>query len=327
MFKPLHIVPAGTRIDFMRYHKITFVISLIMVLGSIALFFTRGLNYGIDFEGGILMEVRGQQAVDLKDMREKLSDLGLGEVSLQTFGDANDVLVRVPLQSLTDEKAQQAAVQKIKDTLGSNWEYRRTETVGPKFGDELKSGTAWAFALAMLGIMAYVWFRYEWQFGVNALLALFHDVITTIGLFSLLQLEFNLTIVAAVLTIAGYSVNDTVVIYDRIRHDLKRYKKMPLGELINLALNATLSRTTVTSGLTLLSVLALYFFGGEVLHGFSVALIWGIVIGTYSTICVATPLLLYKNIRNTGRDTQEETAKPGAPAAPAARTESVVKKG
>src|SRR5207247_2113143 len=159
--------------------------------------------------------------------------------------------------------------------------------VGPKFGDELKSGTAWAFALAMLGIMAYIWFRYEWQFGINALLALFHDVITTIGLFSLLQIEFNLTIVAAVLTIAGSSVNDTVVIYDRIRHDLKRYKKMPLGELINMALNQTLSRTTVTSGLTLLSVLALYVFGGEVLHGFSVALIWGIVIGTYSTICVA----------------------------------------
>lgn len=297
MFKPLHIVPAGTRIDFMRYHKITFAISVLMVIASIVLFFVRGLNYGIDFEGGILMEVRGQQTVDLGDMREKLNNLDLGEISLQQFGDAKDVLVRIPLQKVNDAAAQQAAVQKIKDTLGANWEYRRTETVGPKFGDELKSGTAWAFGLAILGIMAYVWFRYEWQFGVNALLALFHDVITTIGLFSLLRIEFNLTIVAAVLTIAGYSVNDTVVIYDRIRHDLHRYKKMPLGELINLALNTTLSRTTVTSGLTLLSVLALYIFGGEVLHGFSIALIWGIIIGTYSTICVATPLLLYMKLR------------------------------
>jgi len=313
MFKPLHIVPAGTRINFMRYHKITFLISLIMVLGSIVLFFTRGLNYGIDFEGGILMEVRSQQAVQLADLREKLGSLGLGEVSLQQFGDANDVLVRVPLQSQSDEKAEQTAVQKIKDSLGPNWEYRRTETVGPKFGSELKSSTAWAFGLAMLGIMAYIWFRYEWQFGINALLALFHDVITTIGLFSLLHIEFNLTIVAAVLTIAGYSVNDTVVIYDRIRHDLKRYRKMPLSELINMSLNQTLSRTTVTSGLTLLSVLALYIFGGEVLHGFSVALIWGIVIGTYSTICVATPLLLYMNLRNIGSEKQPEEGKKSAP--------------
>src|SRR5260221_844118 len=274
MFKPLHIVPAGTRIDFMRTHKVTFAISVFMVLASIALFFTRGLNYGIDFAGGILLEVRSEQAVDLGDMRHKLDSLGLGEISLQTFGDANDVLVRVPMKALGDEKAQQAAVQKIKDTLGDKWQYRRTETVGPKFGDELKSGTAWAFVLAMLGIMAYVWFRYEWQFGINALLALFHDVITTIGLFSLTQLEFNLTTIAAVLTIAGYSVNDTVVIYDRIRYDMRRYKTMPLKELVNHALNSTLSRTTITSGLTLLSVLALALFGGEVIRCFSIAMIW-----------------------------------------------------
>jgi len=311
MFKPLHIVPAGTRIDFMRYHKLTFAISVIMVLGSILLFFTRGLNYGIDFAGGILLEVRSEQTVDLGELRHKLDSLGLGEIALQTFGDANDVLIRVPMKDVADEKAQQTAVQTIKDTLGSSWEYRRTETVGPKFGDELKSGTAWAFALAMLGIMAYVWFRYEWQFGINALLALFHDVITTIGLFALTQIEFNLTTVAAVLTIAGYSVNDTVVIYDRIRYDLKRYKKMPLPELINLSLNTTLSRTTVTSGLTLLSVLALYFVGGDVLHGFSVALIWGIVIGTYSTICVATPLLLYMHLHRIAR--KEEAPEAGAP--------------
>ena len=310
MFKPLHIVPAGTRINFMHYHKVTFAISVFMVLASIVLFFTRGLNYGIDFAGGISLEVRTEQTVDLSDMRHKLDSLGLGEISLQQFGDNKTVSVRVPMTDVADEKAQQAAVQTIKDTLGKDWEYRKVETVGPKFGDELKSGTAWAFVLAMLGIMAYVWFRYEWQFGLNALLALFHDVITTIGLFALTHIEFNLATVAAVLTIAGYSVNDTVVIYDRIRYDLKRYKKMPLSDLINLSLNTTLSRTTVTSGLTLLSVLALYIFGGEVLHGFSVALIWGIVIGTYSTICVATPLLLYMHLHRIGR--KDEAPEGGA---------------
>jgi preprotein translocase SecF subunit len=228
-------------------------------------------------------------------MRTQLDALNVGEVTLQTFGAPNDVLIRIPQQAGGDKETQEA-VAKIKASLGDHWQYRRTETVGPKVGEELKSSAVWASLLAMLGIMAYVWFRYEWQFGVNALLALFHDCVTTVGLFALTGMEFNLTTVAAVLTIAGYSVNDTVVIYDRIRYDLRRYKTMPLKELINLSLNETLSRTTVTSGLTLLSVVALALFGGEVIRGFSIAMIWGIVIGTYSTICVATPLLLYMHL-------------------------------
>jgi preprotein translocase SecF subunit len=267
------------------------------VIGSLVLIFTKGLNYGIDFAGGVLMEVQSkhEQVVDLAKMRGTLDALNVGEVTLQTFGADNTVLIRIPQQAGGDQ-ATQKAVTNIKATLGDQWDYRRTETVGPKVGEELKSSAVWASLLAMLGIMGYVWFRYEWQFGVNALLALFHDCVTTVGFFSLTGMEFNLTTVAAVLTIAGYSVNDTVVIYDRIRYDMRRYKTMSLRDLLNLALNSTLSRTTVTSGLTLLSVLALLFFGGEVIRGFAVAMVWGIVIGTYSTICVAAPLLLYMHL-------------------------------
>jgi preprotein translocase SecF subunit len=302
MFKPLHLVPAGTRINFMRPHKIAFIISVIMVVGSFALVFTKGLNFGIDFAGGVIMEVKSSTPVaDLATMRGELDDLSLGEISLQEFGAPDIVLIRIPQQE-GGEVATQAAVAKVKESLGSEWQYRRTESVGPKVGDELKSSAVWASIFAMLGIMAYIWFRYEWQFGVNAVMALFHDCVTTVGFFALTGLEFNLTTVAAVLTIAGYSVNDTVVIYDRIRYDLRRYKTMPLSQLINQALNETLARTTVTSGLTLLSVLALAIWGGEAMRGFSIAMIWGILIGTYSTICVASPMLLYMNLRNIGSD-------------------------
>ncbi|WP_374308561.1 protein translocase subunit SecF [Dongia sp.] len=302
MFKPLHIVPHGTRINFMLPHKLTFLISVVMVVGSIALVFTKGLNFGIDFAGGVIMEVKAPTAAaDLGGMRSQLDGLELGEIALQEFGSPDIVLIRIPQQD-GGEVATQAAVAKVKESLGSEWQYRRTESVGPKVGDELKSSAVWASIFAMLGIMAYIWFRYEWQFGVNAVLALFHDCVTTVGFFALTGMEFNLTTVAAVLTIAGYSVNDTVVIYDRIRYDLRRYKSMPLTQLINQALNETLARTTVTSGLTLLSVVALAFWGGEAMRGFSIAMIWGILIGTYSTICVASPMLLYMNLRNIGSD-------------------------
>jgi preprotein translocase SecF subunit len=230
--------------------------------------------------------------------------LELGEVSLQQFGDEKDILIRLARQE-GGEAAQQVAVEKVKSALGANWEYRRTETVGPKVGGELIQSAALAIVLAVGGILIYVWVRYEWQFAINAILALFHDCITTVGLFSLLGLEFNLTTLAAILTIAGYSINDTVVIYDRMREMMRKHRTMPFRELINLALNETLSRTILTVTTVLLSVLALLFFGGEVLRGFSIAMLWGIVIGTYSTICVATPLLLYMNIRRTGAKAKE----------------------
>jgi preprotein translocase subunit SecF len=316
MYKPIHIVPANTRIDFMRYHKPAFLISLVMVVGTFALLFTKGLNFGIDFAGGLLMEVQSEQPADLSAMRSQLDGLGLGEVALQEFGSPNDILIRLPKQA--GDAATQEAVSKVRAALGDKWQYRRTETVGPKVGEELKSSALWASICAMLGIMAYVWFRYEWQFGINALLALFHDCVTTVGLFSLTGMEFNLTTVAAVLTIAGYSVNDTVVIYDRIRYDLRRYKSMPLSDLINQSLNTTLSRTTVTSGLTLLSVIALAIWGGEAIRGFAIAMTWGIVIGTYSTICVATPLLLYMHLHRISRG-KEDPGKDAAAAKAAQR--------
>jgi preprotein translocase subunit SecF len=312
MWKPLQLVPANTRIDFLRLHKFTFALSIVMVLGSIGLIATKGLNFGIDFAGGIVMEVESPDAAaDLATMRNDLNNLGLGEVSLQEFGAPNLILIRIPQQE-GGEVATQEAVAKVQAELGSNWEYRRTESVGPKVGSELIEGALVAFLLAMGGIMAYIWLRYEWNYGVNALIALVHDCVTTVGLFALLGLEFNLTTVAAVLTIAGYSVNDTVVVFDRIRYELRRYKTMDVRDVINLSLNATLSRTTVTSGLTMVSVLALAIWGGEAMRGFSIALVWGIAIGTYSTLFMATPLLLYANLRPGAKAKAAEADAPSA---------------
>ena len=318
MFGGIHLVRHDTRIDFMRIHKPLMILSILLVLGSILLVATKGLNYGIDFKGGILMEVRTSGPADLAGMRETLSNLGLGEVSLQQFGSPQDVLIRLRQQEGGDA-AQGAAVQKVKDTLGTTVEYRRTEVVGPKVGGELIWKAIYATLLALVGIAAYIWFRYEWQFGLNAILATFHDVITTVGMFSLLGLQFDLASVAAVLTIAGYSVNDTVVIYDRIRDELRRYKKLPVSDIINQSINKTLARTTVTSGLTLLSVLAIALFGGEALRGFAIALIWGILIGTYSTIFVASPMLIYMNLRGIRAKAgaaPADTAPASAPAKP-----------
>lgn len=309
MFRGIHLIPHDTRIDFMRFHRPAFALSVLMVVGSILLIAFKGLNYGVDFAGGILMEVRTPGPADLAEMRDRLSDLDVGEVALQEFGTADTVLVRLQKQE-GDEAAQAAAIEKVKSALGPEVEFRRTEFVGPKVGQELIRDAILASVLAMLGIMAYVWFRYEWQFAINCIVAIFHDCITMVGLFSLLGLQFDLTIVAAVLTIAGFSVNDTVVIYDRVREELRRYKKMPIPELINLSINRTLTRTIMTSGLAFMAVLSILLFGGEVLRGFSVAMTWGVIIGTYSTICVATPMLIYMNLRRSG-DAEKSEAKAG----------------
>ena len=312
MWKPIHLVPPNTRIDFMRWHRFTFILAVVMTLGSVALVAVKGLNFGIDFAGGILMEVRAPEAPDLADVRHRLDGLDLGEVSLQSFGDPNTVLIRLPQQE-GGEQAQQTAISKVRGELGDNWEYRRTETVGPKVGSELIKNAIIAAALAMAGIFVYVWIRYAWQFGMNALVAMIHDVVTTVGLFSLLGLQFDLATVAAILTVAGYSVNDKVVVFDRIRFEMRRYKTMSMGDIINLSVNETLSRTTVTAGLTLISVIALFLFGGEVLRGFAIALIWGIAIGTYSSICIAAAgLLNLRHSRIRGDDQGSKEAGQGA---------------
>tara|TARA_A100001037_G_C15130539_1_gene628480 strand:- start:33 stop:887 length:855 start_codon:yes stop_codon:yes gene_type:complete len=276
------------------------------VVLSFALFFGRGLNLGIDFLGGILLEVKTDGPADIADLRIKINDLNLGDTSLQEFGAKDTVLIRVQRQKGGDD-AQKLAVDKIKEGLGSSViEYRRTEFVGPTVGAELKEAAIWAVLAAVGAILLYIWFRFEWQFGVGAVIALTHDVITTIGLFALLQLEFNVSTVAAVLTIAGYSINDTVVVYDRVRENLRRYKRLSLIELFNRSINETLARTVMTSVTTLLALLALFFFGGEVIRGFSIALIWGVFVGTYSSIALAVPLLVFLNIdRRTLSETEE----------------------
>jgi len=291
--RPLITIHRIPNINFMGLRYLGFALSGLMTIASIVVFFTNGLSYGIDFSGGTLIEVRSNSGpADLASMRSGLDGLGLGDVSLQNFGSAEDVLIRLQRQPGGD-KDQEIAVQKVKDKLGTAFDYRRTEVVGPTVGAELIKAGVEATVLALFAIAFYVWFRFEWPFGVGAMLSTLHDTITTIGLFSLLQIEFNLTTLAAILTIAGYSINDTVVIYDRVRETMHRYKSMDFSELINKSLNETLSRTVLTVSTTALAVLSLLLFGGEVLRGFSIAMLWGILIGTYSSLFIAAPMLYY----------------------------------
>ena len=299
--RPLIIIRRVPKIDFMRWHLLGFAFSLILTAVTVGLFSTIGLNYGIDFVGGTLIEAKATKGpADLAAMRSKLDALHLGEVSLQGFNSPGDcaasppacVLIRLPQQSGGDT-AQMQAVHRAQQTLGGDIEYRRIDVVGPTVGAELIRAGVLATVLALGAILIYIWFRFEWQFGLGATIATLHDVITTVGLFAIFQLEFDLTTLAAILTIAGYSINDTVVIYDRVRESMRKHRTMPFRELINLALNETLSRTILTVSTVALAVLSLLIFGGEVLHGFSIAMLWGIVIGTYSSLFIAAPVVYY----------------------------------
>ncbi len=298
VFQPLgRLVSRDFKFDFIRVRAIPFFLSAFLVVASLVSLAVQGLNFGIDFAGGALVEVRSEQTVDLAELRGRLNSLGLGDVSITTFGDTGrDVMIRVQEQAGGDE-AQNVALKKVQATLGDGYELRRTEVVGPKVGAELIIDGALAIALALIGIMVYVWLRFEWQFAMGAVLSLTHDVITTIGIFSIFQIEFNLNTVAAVLTIAGFSINDTVVVYDRVREMMRKYKKLTLPNLLNFALNSVLMRTITTTFTTALAVIALVVFGGEVLRGFSLAMLWGMIVGTYSTIYVALPVLVYFDLR------------------------------
>jgi preprotein translocase SecF subunit len=294
-------IPDRTSIPFIRYQRLGYAISCILIALALLLLPTKGLNFGIDFQGGILIEVRVPgPAADLGVMRATLGGLGLGEVALQEFGQPNDVLIRIERQA-GGEEAQLAAVDRVKAALaerfGNDVSYRRVEFVGPKVSGDLFWAGTQAVIYALIAILAYIWFRFEWQFAIGAIVALIHDVILTLGIFSLLGLEFNLSTVAALLTIVGYSLNDTVVIYDRVRENLRRYKTMSLPELIDRSINETLARTVMTSLTTLLALIALFVFGGPVIRGFTFAMIWGVLVGTYSTIYIASPLLLHLNLR------------------------------
>ena len=315
--RTLTLIPANTNIRFIDRRMIFFWASALFIAASVILFTFRGLNYGIDFTGGLLIEVRVPGGADLGQMRRQLSALGLGEVGLQEFGAPTDVLVRVQRQ-VGGEEAQQRAVEAVKSTLGPNVDYRRTEFVGPKVSRELFWSGVTAVGFALLAILVYIWFRFEYQFGVCAVVALAHDVLSTIGVFSMFWFEFNLSTVAAILTIAGYSINDTVVVFDRVRENLRKYKKMPLADLLNRSVNDTLSRTVMTSLTTLLALFSLYFLGGEVIRDFSFAMIWGVLVGTYSSICIAVPLLLYMRIhkRPSGPAEDPEAAVEETPRSP-----------
>ena len=375
LWRPHHLIRAHTKFDFLGKRKIALAVSTAINVLSLVGALVFGLNFGIDFEGGIAVQVRAKQGtVHLDELRSTLGALGVGEVSLQEFGDASTALIRVQRQEgnaqcvanaervmkrragdgwtvkpgpdstgdvvftapgaldaanwrdavsrvgLTvqerqlprgntniaridmtpDQRAewcQQVAIKLVEDTIGDKYELRGTESVGPKIGAELMHSGVIAVLATLAAIAIYVWFRFEWQFGVGALMALLHDVISTLGLFVLLRLDFSLTALAALLTIAGYSINDTVVIFDRVRENMRRYKKMPLIDLLNLSINETLARTLMTSGTVFVAVLALVLFGGPVLYSFSVAMLWGVIVGTYSSIWIASACLVYLKLR------------------------------
>ena len=282
-------------IAFNKYYNRFNILSISLVTISLLLLIFKGLNFGIDFKGGTLIELRSNdQKITTSSLRDSLSQMNLGDVSVKNFGNKTDFLIKF------ENNSNKNVIEEIKLSLdksfGNNFSFRRVEKVGPKVSSELLKSGVIAISVALTLMLIYIWIRFEWQFSLGAILALFHDVIVTLGLFSLLGLEINLSIVAAVLTIVGYSMNDTVVIYDRVRENLRKYSDIKIFELTNTSINETLSRTLITSITTLLALLSIFFFGGEILKGFSLAMIFGVIFGTYSSIYIANPILVRLNV-------------------------------
>ena len=280
-------------LNFINYFKKFNLLSLVLVLISLIFIVFKGLNYGIDFKGGTLVEIRlDNNSIKVSDIRESLKKINLGDINVKNFGDESDFLIKIEKKLNNNE----TLISEIKNTLDQDLNeevnYRRVESVGPKVSSELLKSGVISIGLALLMMLFYIWFRFEWQFSLGSIIALFHDVIITVGTFSLLSIEINLSIVAAVLTIVGYSMNDTVVIFDRVRENLRKYSDIKIFELTNISINETLSRTIITSVTTLLALLAIYFFGGEILKGFSLAMILGVIFGTYSSIYIANTVLV-----------------------------------
>ena len=313
----LRIVPDDTKFDFMRFRRISFPISAILSIVAIGLYFFHGLNFGIDFVGGTLMEVQTKAGpADLAGMRSTIGTLQLGDFQLQQFGAPDDVLIRISEQPGGDQ-AQQAAVQKVRDALGDQVDYRRVEVVGPSVSTELLAYGTIGLVLAIGAILIYLWFRFEWQFALGAMIANVHDLVLTVGFMSVTHIDFDLTSIAALLTILGYSLNDTVVIYDRIREMLRRYKRMSMTDLLNLSINATLSRSIVTHVTVAMSLLALLLFGGRAIHSFTATMMFGVVlVGTYTSVFIASPILIYLGV-GSGRmgGANEPEAPPETPVA------------
>ncbi|MCA8887796.1 MAG: protein translocase subunit SecF [Parvularculaceae bacterium] len=316
----LKLIPDNTHIPFTNWRFIAMTLSAVMVISSIIAVATLGLNFGVDFKGGVTIEVVDDQPVDLGNVRSTIGALGLGEVNvteIQDVGGAEKgILVTVEQQDTEAHEdadaAQQNAADQVREALrqllGDDVEFRKTEVVGATVSGELVEKGILAVVLAITGMLFYIWMRFEWQFSVGSIVALVHDITITMGMFAVTRLDFNVATIAALLTIVGYSMNDTVVVYDRVRENLRKYKKKPLPELIDLSINETLTRTVMTSGTTLLSLIALFFFGGEVLRGFTAAIIFGILIGTYSSIFVASPFLLATGVKRDWSKVRVEAA-------------------
>lgn len=289
-----------TSIDFLGFRKIAYAISAVLFAASIASVAVRGFNYGIDFSGGVLIEVKSKNGpVDVDKVRHELDTLNLDELNLQSFGDAqNELMIRAQANN-ADEESQRVAVKQIKEMLSNDFTFERIESVGPQVGDELKLSGILASVFAMLAISMYIWFRFEWKFAVGALLGLFHDLLITVGLVSIFHLDFSLTTIAAILTLAGYSVNDTVVTYDRVRENLQKYKKMPQYDLLNKSINDIFSRTILTGITTFLASVALLIFGGDALRSFAFVITTGIIIGTFSSIFICVPVINMFDLRAT----------------------------
>ena len=301
MFR-LHLIPYGKKFNIVSKSKYFFACGILAVITSVAFILFKGMNYGIDFKGGYIFEVTMSETPNVQELRDKLGTLGLGEVAIQQFGTEKDLMIR--LEKPEEGRGQEAAIHKVKQTLGDGVVYKKIETVGPKVGGELVSNAIKAVAFALIAMLVYIAIRFEWQFGVCAVVALVHDCAIVFGMFSMFPMEFTETSITAILLTASYSINDTVVIFDRIRENLKRHKKMDIRELIDLSLNETLSRTTMTATTTILSVLALYLFGGKIIAALALPIMVGIMVGTFSSIFIASPLLMYLNIK---RDDENKT--------------------
>lgn len=303
----LQLVPYNSRINFTKLRPASIALALFLVIGSIGSLFFKGLNLGIDFKGGLLIEIRTPEPADFEGLRSTLDHLGLGEIKLQDFGSPQDVLVRIEQQP-GGEKAQLLALEKVKEALGSRVEYRRIETVGAKVSESLIKNGMWAVAFSLIGMLLYIWFRFEWEYGLCGVIALIHDAIVVLGFYSISGFEFNESAFAALLTTIGYSINDTVVIFDRLRENLKKFKTTAIDDIINRSGNETLSRTILTAGTTLLALVALYWFGGPVVENFSLPIIIGIIAGTFSSLFLSANLLSAFDLRKAQKQEEEIVA-------------------
>ncbi len=310
--KLLRLAPENTKFPFMRFRRVSYPFSAVLSIISVILFLTVGMNFGIDFSGGTLMEVQAKSGTaDLSYIRDLSNHLGLGDLEVQGFGSPADASIRFGMQPGGDV-AQQSAVEKVRTALGDSYDFRRVEVVGPRVSNELVQSGTLGVVLSILAVLAYLWFRFEWQFAIGAIIATMHDLLLTVGFFSITQLEFNTTSIAAILTIVGYSLNETVVVLDRIREMMRKFKKMPTDQLIDTSINAVLPRTLMTATTVFLALLSLVIFGGQVIRSFSLAMMWGIFVATYSSIFICSPMLIYLGVR---ADTLDKASEPVADAA------------